>query len=88
MVTHLLIITYILITYRRTYSGSDMRKSRFINAVLSGTTFTDANLQDTDFSDAYLGPFDIKNLCANPTLLGTNPVSNKDSRESAGCLDL
>jgi len=65
-----------------------MRKSRFINAVLSGTTFTDANLQDTDFSDAYLGPFDIKNLCANPTLLGTNPVSNKDSRESAGCLDL
>jgi uncharacterized protein YjbI with pentapeptide repeats len=47
----------------------------FANAVLSGTSFKGANLADTDFTDAYLGPFDLKNLCLNPTLAGTNPVS-------------
>lgn len=40
---------------RVSFDGSDLRKSVFNNAVLSGTTFTDANLQDTDFSNAYLG---------------------------------
>lgn len=59
---------------RVSFDGSDMKKAVFTNAVLSGTTFTDADLQDTDFTDSYLGPFDLKNLCANPTLQGTNPV--------------
>ena len=57
------------------FDGSDIKKAIFANAVLSGTTFADADLQDTDFTDAYLGPFDVKNLCLNPTLRGTNPVS-------------
>jgi uncharacterized protein YjbI with pentapeptide repeats len=60
---------------RVSFDGSDLSKAIFINAVLSGTTFNDANLQDTDFTDSYLGPFDLKNLCLNPTLRGTNPVS-------------
>lgn len=34
---------------------------------------------------AYLGDFDQKNLCKNPTLKGTNPVTNADTRDSAGC---
>lgn len=59
---------------RVSFDESDMRKSIFSNAVLSGTTFKDANLEDTDFTDSYLGPFDLKNLCLNPTLVGTNPV--------------
>jgi len=70
---------------RVSFDGSNMKKSIFVNAVLSGTTFTNADLTDTDFSDAYLGPFDSKNLCANPTLKGTNPVTKVDTRESAGC---
>ena len=50
-----------------------------------GTTFTNANLKDTDFTDAYLGPFDLRNLCKNPTLQGKNSVTGNDSFESAGC---
>lgn len=71
---------------RVSFDGSDLTGSIFANAVLSGTTFTDANVKDTDFSDSYLGPFDLKNLCVNPTLQGTNPKTGKDTRESAGCL--
>ena len=43
------------------------------------TSFYSANLKDTDFTDSYLGPFDLKNLCANPSLSGTNPVSGSSS---------
>ncbi|KAJ1407367.1 hypothetical protein B484DRAFT_403858, partial [Ochromonadaceae sp. CCMP2298] len=68
------------------FDESDLSKAVFANAVLSGTTFTNANLKDTDFTDAYLGPFDLKNLCANPTLGGTNPATGRDTKESAGCL--
>ena len=70
---------------RVSFDGSDLSKSIFANAVLSGTTFTDAKLQDTDFTDAYIGPFDLRALCANPSLSGTNPKTGADSRESAGC---
>lgn len=72
---------------RVSFDGSDLKGAVLSNAVLSGTTFTDANLEDTDFSDAYLGPFDLRNLCLNPTLKGTNPVTKVDTRISAGCLD-
>ena len=72
---------------RVAFDGSNMQKALFVNAVLSGTTFEGADLKDTDFSDAYLGPFDLKNICANPSLKGTNPVTGKDTRESAGCFD-
>ena len=72
---------------RVSFDGSNMQKSLFVNAVLSGTTFDGADLKDTDFSDAYLGPFDLKAICANPSLKGTNPTTNKDTRESAGCFD-
>ena len=73
---------------RATFLGTDLSKSVFANAVLSGTNFKDSDLKDTDFTDAYLGPFDLKNLCANPTLAGTNPITKVDTRESAGCGDL
>ena len=52
---------------------------------MAGTKFEGTNLKDTDFSNAYLGPFDLKNLCANPSLDGTNPTTGEDSRLSAGC---
>lgn len=71
---------------RVSFDGSDMRKAIFINAVLSGTTFLESNLEDTDFSDSYLGPFDLKNLCSNPTLKGKNPKTGADTKASAGCL--
>lgn len=70
---------------RVSFDGSDLSKSIFVNAVLSSSTFTDTNLQDTDFTDAYIGPFDLKTLCANPTLKGENPVTHRDTKDSAGC---
>ena len=70
---------------RVTFDGSDLSGALFKNAVLSGTTFENANVQDADFTDAYLGPFDLKNLCANPTLKGTNSKTGEDTRFSAGC---
>ena len=70
---------------RTVFSGSDLTGAIFANSVLSGTTFEGANLKDTDFTEAYLGPFDQKNLCANPTLDGTNPKTGEDTRFSAGC---
>lgn len=57
------------------FDESDFTGAVFKNAVLSGTSFDKANLKNTDFSDSYLGPFDQRNLCANPSLDGTNPVS-------------
>lgn len=72
---------------RVSFDGSDMTNAIFVNTVLSGTTFTDANLENTDFSDAYLGPFDLKNICSNPTLKGTNTLTKKDTKESAGCFN-
>eukprot|EP01041_Mallomonas_annulata_P005706 gene5706-11513_t len=71
---------------RASFDGSDLEGALFVNSVLSGTTFSDANLKNTDFSDSYLGPYDLKNLCANPSLTGENPVTGKDTKESAGCL--
>jgi len=70
---------------RVSFDGSDLSKAIFVNAVLSSTTFNDANLQDSDFTDAYIGPFDLKTLCANPSLKGTNPKTGADTKESAGC---
>lgn len=70
---------------RASFDKSDLSKSIFKNTVLSGTTFEGSNLKDTDFTDAYLGPFDLRNLCANPTLEGTNPVTGEDTKLSAGC---
>ena len=46
---------------RVSFDGSDMKKSVFVNAVLSGTTFEGADLKDTDFTDAYLGL--LKRIC-------------------------
>lgn len=60
---------------RVVFEGANLEGAVFANAVLSGTTFEGANLKDTDFTDSYLGPFDLRNLCANPTLTGKNPVS-------------
>lgn len=71
---------------RATFEGSNLEGAVFANAVLSGTVFNGANLKDTDFTDAYLGPFDLKNLCLNPSLAGKNPTTGVDTRESAGCL--
>ena len=57
----------------------------FANAVLSGTSFTNADLTDVDFTDSYLGEFDLRALCRNPSLQGTNPVTGAPTKESAGC---
>ena len=62
-----------------------MKGTLFNNAVLSGTTFEDADLTDSDFTEAYVGMFDQRKLCKNPTLKGENPITNADTRESAGC---
>jgi uncharacterized protein YjbI with pentapeptide repeats len=72
---------------RVTFDGSDLEGARFTNAVLSGTTFKDANVANADFTDSYLGPFDLKKLCENPTLKGTNPKTGQETRLSAGCGD-
>lgn len=72
---------------RVNFDSSDLTGAIFKNAVLSGTTFTDANLKDTDFTDSYIGPFDLKKLCSNPTLQGTNPVTKEDTKLSATCGD-
>ena len=72
---------------RVSFDGSDMKGAIFVNAVLSGTTFSDANLENTDFTDAYLGPFDLKNICLNPSLSGPHPVTKHDTKESAGCFN-
>jgi len=60
---------------RISFDGADLTGAILKNTVLSGTTFTNAILTDVDFSDSYLGPFDLKNLCSNPSLSGKNPVS-------------
>jgi uncharacterized protein YjbI with pentapeptide repeats len=57
----------------------------FANAVLSGTSFENADVKDVDFTDAYLGEFDLKSLCRNPSLAGTNPTTGAPTKESAGC---
>lgn len=72
---------------RVAFEGSDLSQAIMKNTVLSGSTFENANLKDTDFTDSYMGAFDLKNLCANPSLSGKNPTTGADTRESAGCLD-
>ncbi|CAM9629219.1 unnamed protein product [Hapterophycus canaliculatus] len=70
---------------RVSFDGSSMKGAIFQNAVLTSTSFTGADVENADFTEAYMGDFDQKNLCKNPTLKGTNPVTNADTRESAGC---
>ncbi|GAB5035370.1 Hypothetical protein NocV09_02600140 [Nannochloropsis oceanica] len=70
---------------RASFDGSKMKGSIFSNAVLSGTSFAGADLTDSDFTDTYMGEFDLKNLCKNPTLSGTNPKTQAPTKESAGC---
>ena len=67
---------------RVSFDGSNLKGAIFKNAVLSGTTFTDADLTDTDFTDSYIGPYDLKNLCLNPTLKGTNPVISTTKKQT------
>ena len=62
-----------------------MKDAIFNNAVLTATSFENANVEGADFSDAYLGDFDIKGLCKNPTLKGTNPTTGVDTRMTVGC---
>eukprot|EP00903_Cladosiphon_okamuranus_P020124 g18479.t1 len=69
---------------RVSFDGSSMKGAIFQNAVLTSTSFTGADVENADFTEAYLGDFDQKNLCKNPTLKGTNPVTNADTRDSAG----
>jgi uncharacterized protein YjbI with pentapeptide repeats len=70
---------------RANFFGSSLKGTIFTNAVLTGTSFENTNVEDADFTDAALGSFDLRTLCSNPTLHGTNPVTNKDTRESVGC---
>jgi hypothetical protein len=73
---------------RSSFKKTKMNGAVLANTVLSGTSFEGADLTDTDFSDAYMGDFDSRNLCKNPTLQGTNPVTGVDTRASAACKQL
>mmetsp|Transcript_5328 Transcript_5328/g.10631 ORF Transcript_5328/g.10631 Transcript_5328/m.10631 type:complete len:237 (+) Transcript_5328:26-736(+) len=70
---------------RASFFKSDLRQAIFHNAVLTGTSFEGANVEGADFSDAYIGDFDIRNLCKNPTLTGTNEKTGMDTKDSVGC---
>jgi uncharacterized protein YjbI with pentapeptide repeats len=70
---------------RANFKGSSLKGTIFTNAVLTSTSFEGANVENADFSEAYLGDFDIKSLCKNPTLKGTNPVTGIETRASVGC---
>merc|ERR1712228_951870 len=68
----------------------DFRKSNFQgavfqNTVLTGSNFEGADLTNADFTDAYIAMFDVKPLCANPTMKGKNPKTGANTYESAGC---
>jgi uncharacterized protein YjbI with pentapeptide repeats len=70
----------------------DFKKAKFNgaifqNTVLTGSNFEDADLTDADFTDAYIAMFDVKPLCKNPTMKGTNPKTGADTFESAGCFN-
>eukprot|EP00403_Amphidinium_massartii_P028955 CAMPEP_0178404378 /NCGR_PEP_ID=MMETSP0689_2-20121128/17851_1 /TAXON_ID=160604 /ORGANISM="Amphidinium massartii, Strain CS-259" /LENGTH=263 /DNA_ID=CAMNT_0020025357 /DNA_START=26 /DNA_END=817 /DNA_ORIENTATION=- len=70
---------------RVVFTNSSMRGALFTNAVLTGTDFNGADLEGADFTDSYISRFDIKPLCANPTMKGTNPTTGASTFESAGC---
>lgn len=63
---------------RVVFDKSDMRNVKFINTVLSGSTFDGANLEGANFEDALIGYVDIQKLCRNPTL-------PQESSEMLGC---
>jgi uncharacterized protein YjbI with pentapeptide repeats len=52
--------------------------AKFVNAVITGSTFAGTNLADTIFEEALIGSEDAKRLCLNPTLTG-------ESRAQVGC---
>ncbi len=70
---------------RASFAGSDLRQADFTNAVLTGTSFDGADVTGADFTDAYIGDFDIRALCKNPTLTGTNEKSGAETRMTVGC---
>jgi uncharacterized protein YjbI with pentapeptide repeats len=70
---------------RASFSGSNLKGVVFTNAVLTATSFEGANVEGADFTEAALGDFDIKSLCRNPTLTGTNPTTGVETRMSVGC---
>lgn len=70
---------------RVTFDGSSLKNSIFVNTVLTGTTFDGCDLENADFSQAIYNQGNIRALCKNPTLKGTNPVTGADTYLSAGC---
>ena len=70
---------------RASFQGSSLKGALFTNSVLTGTSFEGANVENVDFSEAALGVYDVRNLCKNPTLTGSNPVTGVETRFSAGC---
>lgn len=69
------------------FRKSNFRGAVFQNTVLTGSNFEDADLTNADFTDAYIAMFDVKPLCKNPTMKGTNPKTGADTFESAGCFN-
>ena len=70
---------------RATFKGSSLKNASFKNAVLTGATFEEADVTGADFSEAALGSFDLKSLCKNPTVTGTNEITGQDTKFSLGC---
>eukprot|EP00955_Chlamydomonas_euryale_P041692 352084-Chlamydomonas_euryale.AAC.9 len=60
------------------FTGSKMIGTKFVNAIITGTTFEGVDLTDAVFEDAVIGKEDAKRLCNNPTLVG-------DARDQVGC---
>uniref|UniRef100_A0A7S3PBN9 Thylakoid lumenal 17.4 kDa protein, chloroplastic n=1 Tax=Amphora coffeiformis TaxID=265554 RepID=A0A7S3PBN9_9STRA len=70
---------------RATFKGSSLRNAIFKNAVLTGSTFEDADVEGADFTEVAIGSFDLRSLCKNPTVKGTNAKTGEDTRMSLGC---
>eukprot|EP00612_Vaucheria_litorea_P000103 CAMPEP_0171454932 /NCGR_PEP_ID=MMETSP0945-20130129/2024_1 /TAXON_ID=109269 /ORGANISM="Vaucheria litorea, Strain CCMP2940" /LENGTH=204 /DNA_ID=CAMNT_0011980061 /DNA_START=114 /DNA_END=728 /DNA_ORIENTATION=- len=70
---------------RVSFDGSSLKGAIFKNTVLTSTSFTNADVEGVDFTEAALGGFDLKNLCKNESLKGTNPTTGANTRESLGC---
>ncbi|CAK0901783.1 unnamed protein product [Prorocentrum cordatum] len=69
------------------FRNSNFQGASFQNAVITGSNFEGADLTNADFTDAYIAMYDVKPLCKNPTMKGTNPKTGADTYESAGCFN-
>jgi len=68
------------------FKDASFKDAIFKNALVTGSSFESADLTNADFTDAAIAQYDLKKVCRNPKLQGTNPVTGADTRISAGCI--